>query len=318
MYCTFCGEEVLQDDAEYCRVCGRQLASGEGDSSRSDSETVSDSPRVNESGAGRSSASQYPTARRALPGFGVRFGAYLIDGGVALVIYLLVIVGVIGSERLVGMLYLHQVPNLADRWHMAAITYDSLWADKSAPGRPSRAAAMVEFSRGVPITQAALDDFQRQEDARRPVTEISLGEGSAISVGDRLTGLGGPTHTVLEIANGVAKIREDSQYPESITQRYDQNVEIFIIVPLALFAAFYYRWHSDSTGASLGKRALGLRVVRLAGGPPGDGAGMRRTLGAGLSGIAFGLGYLWAIGDPMNQTWHDKLADTYVVFQAED
>ena len=192
MYCTFCGEEVLQDDAEYCRVCGRQLASGEGDSSRSDSETVSDSPRVNESGAGRSSASQYPTARRALPGFGVRFGAYLIDGGVALVIYLLVIVGVIGSERLVGMLYLHQVPNLADRWHMAAITYDSLWADKSAPGRPSRAAAMVEFSRGVPITQAVLDDFQRQEDARRPVTEISLGEGSAISVGDRLTGLGGP------------------------------------------------------------------------------------------------------------------------------
>lgn len=123
---------------------------------------------------------------------------------------------------------------------------------------------------------------------------------------------------MLEIANGVAKIREDSQYPESITQRYDQNVEIFIIVPLALFAAFYYRWHSDSTGASLGKRALGLRVVRLAGGPPGDGAGMRRTLGAGLSGIAFGLGYLWAIGDPMNQTWHDKLADTYVVFQAED
>jgi uncharacterized RDD family membrane protein YckC len=32
-----------------------------------------------------------------------------------------------------------------------------------------------------------------------------------------------------------------------------------------------------------------------------------------VSGVALGLGYLWMLWDPNKQTWHDKVAKTYVV-----
>jgi len=42
-------------------------------------------------------------------------------------------------------------------------------------------------------------------------------------------------------------------------------------------------------------------------------AGLRGTLGYWLSGLVFGLGYLWALVDPQQETWHDKIFDTWVV-----
>ena len=66
--------------------------------------------------------------------------------------------------------------------------------------------------------------------------------------------------------------------------------------------------------SSLGKLALGLRVVRRSGGRPGAELGLARTAVAVLaSGPALGLGYLWAFWDDRRQTWHDKVASTYVV-----
>ena len=32
-----------------------------------------------------------------------------------------------------------------------------------------------------------------------------------------------------------------------------------------------------------------------------------------VSGLVFGLGYLWMLWDPRKQTWHDKAANTVVV-----
>lgn len=32
-----------------------------------------------------------------------------------------------------------------------------------------------------------------------------------------------------------------------------------------------------------------------------------------ISGICFGLGYLWMLFDQDNQTWHDKILNTVVV-----
>ena len=40
---------------------------------------------------------------------------------------------------------------------------------------------------------------------------------------------------------------------------------------------------------------------------------MIRAIGYHVSSIFCGLGYIWAIFDKNNQTWHDKLAGTYVV-----
>lgn len=76
---------------------------------------------------------------------------------------------------------------------------------------------------------------------------------------------------------------------------------------------FLYWWASNALGASLGKLAVGSRVVRADGHRPGFGRGLARTAVAVLSTYAFFIGYLWAFWDARTQTWHDKAAGTFVV-----
>jgi uncharacterized RDD family membrane protein YckC len=84
-------------------------------------------------------------------------------------------------------------------------------------------------------------------------------------------------------------------------------------VPFVSLAPFLYWWWGDSTGQTLGKRALGLQVVTPSGEIPGGATGLGRSLGRILSSFFFGLGYLWVAFDARKQAWHDKLAGTYVV-----
>ncbi len=67
-------------------------------------------------------------------------------------------------------------------------------------------------------------------------------------------------------------------------------------------------------GATLGQRALGLRVVRAVDGGPitGTMAVIRWLVKQFLSGI-FMLGYIWAAFEPRKRAWHDILADTVVI-----
>lgn len=83
---------------------------------------------------------------------------------------------------------------------------------------------------------------------------------------------------------------------------------------LVLLFRVGYNWPWNSIGWSPGKRAVGLRLVRVdGGGPPGPVHGFGRSVGALVSDLVMGFGYLWAIWDRNNQTWHDRLAGTYVV-----
>lgn len=70
-----------------------------------------------------------------------------------------------------------------------------------------------------------------------------------------------------------------------------------------------------SKGMTLGKWLLREKVVeKLTGNYPGFWRMvLRETIGKGVSGIFFGLGFLWAIWDKDNQAWHDKIAGTVVV-----
>jgi uncharacterized RDD family membrane protein YckC len=76
---------------------------------------------------------------------------------------------------------------------------------------------------------------------------------------------------------------------------------------------FLATWWFNSVGWTPGKRAVGLRIVRADGMRPGMGRGIGRTLGAWLSWLPLGLGFLWAAWDKQHQTWHDKMTETYVV-----
>lgn len=82
-----------------------------------------------------------------------------------------------------------------------------------------------------------------------------------------------------------------------------------------LIGAAYFVWLEGSpSGQTVGKRALGIRVVDFGtGGPVGYGRAVIRYLGRIVSGFVFALGYLWMLWDDQKQTWHDKMATTVVV-----
>jgi uncharacterized RDD family membrane protein YckC len=68
------------------------------------------------------------------------------------------------------------------------------------------------------------------------------------------------------------------------------------------------------TGQTLGKRAMGIRVIDFnTGGPIGYGRAFLRWIGHIVSGFLCYLGYLWMLWDKEKQCWHDKMANDVVV-----
>jgi uncharacterized RDD family membrane protein YckC len=91
-------------------------------------------------------------------------------------------------------------------------------------------------------------------------------------------------------------------------------VWVTLAVMLILHFLYYgYFWSRD--GNSLGMKAFEVKIVRRT--PDAKisflRAGLRGTLGYYISGLFFGLGYLWAAFDRRKAAWHDKLFDTAVV-----
>jgi uncharacterized RDD family membrane protein YckC len=69
-------------------------------------------------------------------------------------------------------------------------------------------------------------------------------------------------------------------------------------------------------GRTWGMRALGLRVVRRStSGKPGFGPAIARYLVSIVSALPLYLGFLWMLWDNAKQTWHDKAANTVVVYE---
>lgn len=80
-----------------------------------------------------------------------------------------------------------------------------------------------------------------------------------------------------------------------------------VAATLAYFAV------GNGKGGTLGRRALGLRVINEAGNAPGLKTGVSLYILSILSCIPLGLGYLWMIRHRRKQTWHDLLCGTYVI-----
>jgi uncharacterized RDD family membrane protein YckC len=92
------------------------------------------------------------------------------------------------------------------------------------------------------------------------------------------------------------------------------SYEVANLLSLILGIAYFTYFEGGLTGQTLGKRALGIRVIDFkAGGPIGYGRGLLRYIARFLSAIVVFIGYLWMLWDPEKQTWHDKIAGTVVV-----
>lgn len=84
------------------------------------------------------------------------------------------------------------------------------------------------------------------------------------------------------------------------------------IIGAAIEAIYFIRAYSTS-GQTLGKRALKIKVVSVDGSPLYLSTGINRTVGYVFSSIPFSLGFLWSIWDKEKQAWHDQIAGTFVV-----
>ena len=86
----------------------------------------------------------------------------------------------------------------------------------------------------------------------------------------------------------------------------------FAILPAVLMG--YWIVFTAIWGQTLGKMALGIKVVDREGRPPGLWkAFLREVVGKLLSGVVIYIGYIWVAFDGEKRGWHDHIAGTYVV-----
>jgi uncharacterized RDD family membrane protein YckC len=120
---------------------------------------------------------------------------------------------------------------------------------------------------------------------------------------------------ILGLALALAVVMPDSE-----------NAAIVVLMAGYLGAFLGYQWWASASGRSLGKRALGIRVVAIeTGRAPGAGRGFVRMIVTLLIALAsmillpFSLlDHLWPLWDERRQTLHDKAAGTVVVRDAAD
>ena len=95
----------------------------------------------------------------------------------------------------------------------------------------------------------------------------------------------------------------------------NQQGAYFVLVAIgAVIAILYYAILWSSSGQTLGKKLVGVKVVTDDGTPPGFFRALLRLLiGYWISALIIFLGFLWVIWDANKQGWHDKIFGTYVV-----
>jgi uncharacterized RDD family membrane protein YckC len=113
-------------------------------------------------------------------------------------------------------------------------------------------------------------------------------------------------------ANQTVHLTEEQNSAYFLTSTLTQmGLYIFNLI----ISTAYYVYFIGKKGQTLGKKALGIKVVKLeTQAPPGYlAAFLRETVGKFLSAIVICLGYLWMLWDDKKQTWHDKIAGTIVI-----
>ncbi len=76
----------------------------------------------------------------------------------------------------------------------------------------------------------------------------------------------------------------------------------------------YQLYRQGTTGQTIGKKIVGIRVIREADGQyTGFGMAFVRALAHFVDGIACYIGFLWPLWDDKKQTFADKMCSTVVV-----
>ena len=102
----------------------------------------------------------------------------------------------------------------------------------------------------------------------------------------------------------------NTEYSGDLFRAYFSLGNLISIVASWLYAALM---ESSPGQATIGKKALGLKVTTTDGGRISFGQATGRHFGKWLSAILLLIGYLMMLWDDRKQTLHDKMAGTLVV-----
>ncbi len=83
---------------------------------------------------------------------------------------------------------------------------------------------------------------------------------------------------------------------------------IMLIIYFGYFIYFY-----GTSGQTLGKKMLNIKVVSTDGTPLTYKKGLLRVIGYIIASIPIYIGFIWMLFDENKQNWEDKIANTYVV-----
>jgi len=91
--------------------------------------------------------------------------------------------------------------------------------------------------------------------------------------------------------------------------------QVFMPIYLLLFflASSYFVILNGYGGKTVGKMLMGIRIISEEGGSIGFWQSFVRWIGYYISGSFLFLGFVWSVFDRSSQSWHDKIAGTYVV-----
>lgn len=90
-----------------------------------------------------------------------------------------------------------------------------------------------------------------------------------------------------------------------------------LLLGIALNTAYYWYFWTRRDGQTPGKKAMRIKVIKADGTPISDTDALLRVFGYYVGRVTLGLGYLWAAFDANSQSWHDKMANTYVITTGE-
>ncbi|WP_346238242.1 RDD family protein [Niabella insulamsoli] len=108
----------------------------------------------------------------------------------------------------------------------------------------------------------------------------------------------------------VAALAQNEGFGAVMSVSYFNTASLLSNLITLLYFSFM---HSSSWQATLGKRALGLKVTNMEGGRISFLNALGRYFATILSALIIFIGYLMMLWDDKKQTLHDKLAGTLVV-----
>lgn len=213
--------------------------------------------------------------------------AVLIGGGIALLLYVVPVLGFITYKALdvLGLGIVVYTMLLAFRATRAARP-----ASAPPPAAPLPAAATAE-----PLTAAA------------PATDAAPGAAPASPAAPKPPSMDHANRAGFWLR--MAALLIDFILVGIVTSGIPIFSHQHLLLGLAAYGAVMWKLK----GTTIGGIICGLRVVRLDGRAIDWPTAVSRALGCFLSAVVAGLGFIWVVFDSERQSWHDKIAGTVVV-----